>query len=154
MTLIIKAPSLQILSITTLSIWHWQHHTQHNTLKITTLSITAKIFSGMYQFSIFCWVFFVAQHIYSMDIYHIRPSKTWKHKTAFKPSPLRISIRPWTLNLMGLEPGVTVTAGNTKGGSITVPLTSCLSGLESTVWPLKFFYYLQNRLIQTSQTGG
>jgi hypothetical protein len=24
-------------------------------------------------------------------------------------------------------------AGNTKGGSITVPLTSCLVGLESTV---------------------
>jgi hypothetical protein len=26
-----------------------------------------------------------------------------------------------------------VTAGNTKGGSITVPLTSCLTGLESAV---------------------
>ncbi len=36
-------------------------------------------------------------------------------------------------------------SGNTKVGSITVPLTSCLTGLESAV---------QNRLIQTSQTGG
>ncbi len=45
--------------------------------------------------------------------------------------------------------------GNTKGGSITVPLTSCLTGLESAVWLLTFFcFYLQNRLIQTSQTGG
>jgi hypothetical protein len=26
-----------------------------------------------------------------------------------------------------------VAAGNTKGGSITVPLTSCLTGLESAV---------------------
>jgi len=26
--------------------------------------------------------------------------------------------------------------GNIKGGSITVPLTSCLTGLESAVWQL------------------
>ncbi len=26
-----------------------------------------------------------------------------------------------------------VNAGNTKGGSVTVPLTSCLTGLESAV---------------------
>jgi hypothetical protein len=44
--------------------------------------------------------------------------------------------------------------GNIKGGSITVPLTSCLTGLESAVWQLTIFFYLQNRLIQTSQTGG
>jgi hypothetical protein len=30
-------------------------------------------------------------------------------------------------------------AGNTKGGSITVPLTSCLTGLESAVWQLTIF---------------
>ncbi len=42
-------------------------------------------------------------------------------------------------------------AGNTNGG---VPLTSCLTGLESAVWLLTIFvFYLQNRLIQTSQTG-
>ncbi len=46
-------------------------------------------------------------------------------------------------------------ARNTKGGSITVPLTSCLTGLELAVWQLTMFcFYLQNRLIQTSQTGG
>ncbi len=47
-------------------------------------------------------------------------------------------------------------AGNTKGGSITVPLTSCLTGLDSAVWLTtdNFCFYLQNRLIQTSQTGG
>jgi hypothetical protein len=40
-------------------------------------------------------------------------------------------------------------------GSITVPLTSCLTGLESAVWQLTFFcVYLPNRLIQTSQTRG
>jgi hypothetical protein len=48
-----------------------------------------------------------------------------------------------------------VCPGNTKGGSITVPLTSCLTGLESAVWLLTIlFIYLQKRLIQTSQTGG
>ncbi len=31
------------------------------------------------------------------------------------------------------ENGLYVTAGNTKGGSITVPLASCLTGLESAV---------------------
>jgi hypothetical protein len=45
--------------------------------------------------------------------------------------------------------------GNTKGGSITVPLTSCLTGLESGCMTTdNFCFYLQNRLIQTSQTGG
>jgi hypothetical protein len=45
--------------------------------------------------------------------------------------------------------------GNAKGGSITVPLTSCLTGLESAVMTTdNFCFYLTNRLIQTSQTGG
>ncbi len=43
--------------------------------------------------------------------------------------------------------------GNTKEGSITVPLTSCLPGLESAVTTDNFCFYLQNRLIQTSQKG-
>jgi hypothetical protein len=52
-------------------------------------------------------------------------------------------------------PNLLAYPGNTKGGSITGPLTSCLTGLELAVWQLtKFFIYLQNRLIQTSQTGG
>ncbi len=41
--------------------------------------------------------------------------------------------------------------GILKGGSITVPLTSCLTGLESAN---NFCLYVQNRLIQTSQIGG
>jgi hypothetical protein len=46
-------------------------------------------------------------------------------------------------------------AGNTKRGSITVPLTSGLTGKESAVLQMAFFvFYLQNRLIQTTQTGG
>jgi len=45
--------------------------------------------------------------------------------------------------------------GILKGGSITVLLISCLTGLESAVWLLTVFvFYLQSRLIQTSQTGG
>ncbi len=30
-------------------------------------------------------------------------------------------------------------SGNTKRGSITVPLTSCLTGLELAMWQLKIF---------------
>jgi hypothetical protein len=43
-------------------------------------------------------------------------------------------------------------SGNTKAGSITVQLTSCLTGLALT--PMATDNFLQNRLIQTSQTGG
>jgi len=32
--------------------------------------------------------------------------------------------------------------GNTNGGSITVPLTSCLTGLESAVWQLTIFLFI------------
>jgi hypothetical protein len=32
--------------------------------------------------------------------------------------------------------------GNTKGGSITVLLTSCLTGLESLVWQLAIFVFI------------
>jgi hypothetical protein len=32
--------------------------------------------------------------------------------------------------------------GNTKGASITVPLTSCLTGLESAIWLLTIFVFI------------
>ncbi len=35
-----------------------------------------------------------------------------------------------------------VRTGNTNEGSITVPLTSCLTGLESTVWQLTIFVFI------------
>ncbi len=35
-----------------------------------------------------------------------------------------------------------VETGNTKGGSITVPLTSSLSGLESALWLLTIFVFI------------
>ncbi len=54
--------------------------------------------------------------------------------------------KPWTV----LRLWMTQRSGNTKGGSITVLLTFCLTGLESD----NFCFYLQNRLIQISQTGG
>jgi len=43
--------------------------------------------------------------------------------------------------------------GYTNGVSITVLLTSCLTGLESAVRQLNLCFYLQNRLIQTSNGG-
>ncbi len=42
-----------------------------------------------------------------------------------------------------LAPSVKMSlAGNTKGGSITVPLTSCLTGLESTVLQQTIFVFI------------
>jgi hypothetical protein len=41
--------------------------------------------------------------------------------------------------------------GNTKGGSITLRLTSCLTGLDKSVLQIKTLSY---SLFQTSQTGG
>jgi len=43
--------------------------------------------------------------------------------------------------------------GILKGGIITVPLTSCLTGLESAVWQLKNVVFISKTDIQTSQTG-
>jgi hypothetical protein len=54
---------------------------------------------------------------------------------------------PWTL--------VSIQPWNTKEGSITVPLTSCLTGLESVVWQVTIFcFYLQNRVIQQTRKKG
>ena len=44
--------------------------------------------------------------------------------------------------------------GILKGGSITVLLTSCLTGLESSMTTDNLCFYLQDRLIQSGQTGG
>jgi hypothetical protein len=38
--------------------------------------------------------------------------------------------------------GVSVVTGNTKGGSITALLTSCLTGLESAVRQLTIFVFI------------
>jgi hypothetical protein len=38
--------------------------------------------------------------------------------------------------------GEIVSPGNTKGGSITVPLASRLTGLESAVWQLTIFAFI------------
>ncbi len=52
------------------------------------------------------------------------PSKQWE--CMFAPSMCIL----WPLS------------GNTKGGSITVLLTSCLTGLESAVWQLTIFVFI------------
>jgi hypothetical protein len=47
-----------------------------------------------------------------------------------------------------------IKAGNTKGGSITVRLTPCFTFGISCMTTDNFYFYLHNRLIQTSKTGG
>jgi hypothetical protein len=46
-----------------------------------------------------------------------------------------------------------VVPGNTKGGGTTVPLASCLTGLESAVCQLTIFVLICKTDYQTSQTG-
>jgi hypothetical protein len=43
------------------------------------------------------------------------------------------------VNLITLCYAPKIQEGSTKEGSITVPLISCLNGLESDVWQLTFF---------------
>ncbi len=45
---------------------------------------------------------------------------------------------------LGLRWNGGLVPGNTKGGSIPVPLTSCLTGLESDVRQLKIFVFICN----------
>ncbi len=53
-----------------------------------------------------------------------------------------------------LLPGC-VWAGNTKEGSITLPLTSCLTVLESAVWLLTIFVFICKTVkSKPGQTGG
>jgi hypothetical protein len=48
-----------------------------------------------------------------------------------------LSAEPLRVSHLGLAPGLNLIPGNTKGGSITVPLTSCLTGLGSSVLQMK-----------------
>ncbi len=52
------------------------------------------------------------------------------------PSFKRFNFPVWAWNKFKYQ------AGNTKGGSITVLLTSCLTGLESAVWQLTIFIFI------------
>jgi hypothetical protein len=61
--------------------------------------------------------------------------------------------RPWYNILNGSYCIMNVIPGNTEGGSITVLLSPCWFGI-SCMTTNNFCFYLQNRLIQTSQTGG
>ncbi len=50
-----------------------------------------------------------------------------------------------------------VCPGNAKGGSITVPLTSCLTGLESAAWQLTIFVFIcktdKSKLVKQEVNG-
>ena len=59
----------------------------------------------------------------------------------------------WVLSTKFLKSIFGLKHGILRGGSITVLLTSCFTGLESVVWLLTIFAFIC-RLIQTSQTGG
>jgi hypothetical protein len=64
-------------------------------------------------------------------------SKTWKHKSR---THLRVDLK--------------LTPGNTKGGSIIVQLTSCLTCSDQSVLQIKTKIVNSYSWFQTSQTGG
>jgi hypothetical protein len=104
----------------------------------------------------------------TVKVFHLMSSSSSSRRIRFAGEVV-VMVTPleWPL---GPEPGVwkrkeprwgppscfsRLSTGNTKGGSITVPLTSWLTRLESAVWQLTIFcFYLQIGLIQNSQTGG
>ncbi len=51
-------------------------------------------------------------------------------------------LKLFSLSLMKGQKTRSVHPGNTKGGNITVPLTSCLTGLESAVCQLTIFVFI------------
>jgi hypothetical protein len=51
-------------------------------------------------------------------------------------------LKPQLLTFLVLIDIVLFLAGNTKGGRITVPLTSCLTSLESAVRQLTIFVFI------------
>ncbi len=72
-----------------------------------------------------------------------------------KDNPFRVLTRVNILHFVHLPLRILVNAGNTEKGNITVPLTSCLTGLDQSVLQIKTkncqFSY---NSFQTSQTGG
>ncbi len=64
--------------------------------------------------------------------------------TLSKPTVQRCDItgRSHALTAWDLKFQVCLGSGNTKEGSITVPLISCLTGLESAVWQLTMFVFI------------
>ncbi len=80
-----------------------------------------------------------------------RQSSSLLLRTIWKPDYMLGSKMSWLQSLLGSEsanakqfpgPSFYCVAGNTKGGSITVPLTSYLTGLESAVWQLTIFVFI------------
>ncbi len=60
---------------------------------------------------------------------HFRPSIIFAGKVGVYPSGASSSLLLFKIRI--------IRAGNTKGGSITVPLTSCLTGLDEFVLQIK-----------------
>jgi hypothetical protein len=82
---------------------------------------------------------------------------TLSWKVLFHNNGMTCTHPPPHLLTWKLGPGfvLLVVPGNTKGESITLPLASCLNWFGIRWMTTEYFcFYLQNRLIQTSQTGG
>ncbi len=58
------------------------------------------------------------------------------------PNIFTIVINKMLVKGLNFKASSTCNSGNTKGGSIPVPLTPCLTGLESAVWQLTIFDFI------------
>jgi hypothetical protein len=74
----------------------------------------------------------------------------WKEDNKLNKYKVKKRIKPWYIGRLTKtlkvnaenEHQLIAWPGNTKGGSITVPLTSCLAGLEWAVWLLTIFVFI------------
>jgi hypothetical protein len=86
---------------------------------------------------------------------HWRIWKSWTCSGSRKIFPEFLKLLPFSVQVRKTCPGDQwyktfktcnkLESGNTKGGSITVPLASSLTGLESAVWQLTFFVFICKR---------
>ncbi len=91
----------------------------------------------------------------AVRIFIARSGSKWPDRVWSRPGLCSIALCSWKYKGSGYSMVLSANPGNTRGGSITVPLTSCLTGFgNSCMTTDNFCFYLQNRLIWTSKTGG
>jgi hypothetical protein len=113
-------------------------------LFISSLSFSLKSFnlvsikSGLFTYYISSafWSFVAGL----VDLFHCL--KTFLYKSLILQLKLGTSTGSFVFLLYPHTIQLSHSAGNTKGGSITVPLTSCLTGLESAIRQLTMFVFI------------
>jgi len=113
------------------------------TLCITVLSLTQSRHSASCWLSV-CWVLLCRLSLHCFKLNILILSVIVYVKCCYAGFHLNAKCHSlyWIWCSVKLSIMLNVITGNTKGGSITVPLTSCLTDLESAVWQLAIFVFI------------